>query len=92
LTGYFTNLPLAIVLEYRSMAALQVLVGGAGAFPGGGGVGAGDVRVMVGGVGGFLDACLLGWEGGMALSLPFSSLAVPLAPLEIGHQCLFTAL
>jgi hypothetical protein len=74
------------------MAASLVLVGGAGAFPGGRGVGTGGMRVIAGGVGGFFDACLLGWEGGMALPLSFSSLAVLLAPLEIGHQCLFAAL
>jgi hypothetical protein len=90
--GYSTSLPLAIVLEYHPLAALQVLGGRAGAFPGGRGVGAGGVRVMAGGVGGFLDTCLLGWEGGMVLPLPFSDLAVLLAPLEIGHQCLFAAL
>jgi hypothetical protein len=47
---------------------------------------------MKGGVGGLLDAGLFSWEGVMVLPLPFSSLVVPLAPLEIGHQCLFTAL
>jgi hypothetical protein len=62
-----------------------VLVGGARAFSGGRGVGTGGMKVMVGGVGGFLDACLLGWEGGIALPLPFSSLVVLLAPLKIGH-------
>jgi hypothetical protein len=92
LTRYSTNIPLAIALEYHSNVASQVLVGGAGAFLGGRGVGTGGVRVMVGGAGGFLDTCLLGWEGGMALPLPFSGPAVPLAPLEIGHWCHFAAL
>jgi hypothetical protein len=90
--GYSTSCPLAVALEYCAPVASRALDGGAGVSLVGKGVGTGGVRRMVGGAGGCLDACLLGWEGGMVLPLPFSSPAVLLAPLEIGHWCCFAAL
>jgi hypothetical protein len=47
-TRYSTSLLLAIVPEYQHTVASQALVRGAGAFPGGRGVGTGGVRVVGG--------------------------------------------
>jgi hypothetical protein len=69
-----------------------VLDGGAGGFLDRRGVGTGGMRVVAGGAVGFLDVSLFDLGGASVLPLPFSSLAIPLAPLEIGHWCLFAAL
>jgi hypothetical protein len=63
-----------------------------GRLKGGGGAGPDGVRMGVGGVGGLWGIGLFNWERLTALPFPFSSPDGPLAPLEIGHWCLFTAL
>jgi hypothetical protein len=51
-----------------------------------------DVRMVGGGAVGFEGTSLFGLEGALVLPLPFSSPAIPLTPLGIGHWCCFSAL
>jgi hypothetical protein len=67
-------------------------VGTGGGLKGGGGAGPDGMRDGAGGAVGLVGTGLFSWERLMALPFPFSGPDVPLTPLEIGHQCLFTAL
>jgi hypothetical protein len=84
--------PLSVALMLRLTIASQALVGMGGRLKGGGGAGPDGVRMGVGGAGGLEGIGLFNWERLTALPFPFSGPDGPLAPLEIGHQCLFAAL
>jgi hypothetical protein len=84
--------PLSIALTLQTLTTSQALVGMGGGLKGRGGAGPDGMRVGVGGAGGLVGAGLFNWERLLALPFPFSSPDGLLAPLEIGHQCLFAAL
>jgi hypothetical protein len=84
--------PLSVALMLQKLTVSQALVGMGGGLKGGGGAGPDGVRMGVGGVGGLVGIGLFNWERLSALPFPFSSPDSWLAPLEIGHWCLFAAL
>jgi hypothetical protein len=84
--------PLSIALTLWTLTASRALVGTGGGLKGRGGAGPNGVRMGVGGAGGLVGAGLFNWERFVALPFPFSGPDGLLAPLEIGHRCLFAAL
>jgi hypothetical protein len=84
--------PLSVALMLQTLTALWALVGTGGGLKGRGGAGPDGMRMGVGGTGGLVGIGLFNWERFAALPFPFSSPDGLLAPLEIGHWCLFAAL
>jgi hypothetical protein len=83
---------LSVALTLWTLTTSWALVETGGGLKGGGGAGPDGMRIGVGGVGGLVGVGLFNWERLLALPFPFSGPDGLLAPLEIGHRCLFAAL